>query len=134
MVNITRFKADKHMEALKDMHKSHNYSFMSDISEDGLPKIGFIVYSNTEFQYIAAAFLRIVEGGYAQVDTIVSNPMLTADVRHEGINLLANKLIETAKELKLKAIYAFTVDKSIIVRAKKAGFSVIDHMIIARKF
>lgn len=119
------------MEVLQQMHKSHDFRFMDEISEDRIPKIGFITYSNTEYQYIAAGFLRIVEGGYAQIDTMVTNPSLEPYVRNEGLTLLIETLIQTAKDMKLKGIYALTVDKSVLLRAEETGFQVIDHKIVA---
>lgn len=133
MVNITRFKPKKHMEVLVDMHRSQEYKDMYAIGLETLPKIGFISFSNTEFQYIAAGFLRIVEGGFGQLDTFVTNPSLDSHVRDEGLNLLVETLINEAKTLKLKGIYAHTASINIIKRAEETGFHVINQSIIALK-
>lgn len=119
------------MEVVQDMHRAHDFKFMDEISEDRLPKIGFITYSNTEYQYIAAGFLRMVEGGFAQIDSLVTNPSLDPGIRNEGVALLVETLVKTAKDMKLKGIYAFTIDKGILMRAEATGFHVIDHKIVA---
>lgn len=131
MVNITKFKVSKHLEPLEMMHIAHEYKDMEAISQEVLPNIGYICYSNQEYQYVAAGFLRMVEGGYAQIDTLVTNPAIEPSIRHEAINLLVSTLIQRAKELKLKGIYALTLQKDIIERAEATGFRVIDHKVVA---
>lgn len=116
------------------MHKSQDFPSMWSINQETLPAIGFIVYSNSEYQYICAGFLRLVEGGFAQIDTLVTNPDIDSYIRHEGINLLVNKLLETAKSLKLKGIYAHTNSQNIIKRAVDTGFHVVNQSIIALPF
>lgn len=99
-----------------------------------VPEIGFIAYSNTEFKYVAAGFLRMVEGGYAQIDTLVTNPSLDPEVRSKGIDLVVEKLINTAKDMKLEGIYALTLHKNIISRAEAIGFRITDYKVVALKF
>lgn len=129
LVNITRVKG-KHIDAIRDMHLSRNYDSMHSITMEELPKIGFISYSNSEYQYVAAGFLRMVEGGYAQIDSLVSNEKLSPELRHEGLKLVVDSLIETAKSLKLKGIYALTLHSDILERAVVTGFRVLDHKVI----
>ena len=125
MVNLTTFKK-KHIKVLNEMRKAYN---LQEIGND-LPKIGFIAFSNSEYQYVAIGFLRMVEGNLAQMDGFITNPELSGDIRNEGINLIVKSLIEKAKSLKLKAIYAFTVDESILMRAEDTGFTVKDYKVI----
>lgn len=82
-------------------------------------------------QPIAAGFLRRVEGGYAQMDTLVSNMHFGSIVRHEGITKVVNNLIEDAKVLKLEGVIAFTSDSGILKRAKELGFYALDQSLIA---
>ena len=71
---------------------------------------------------IAAGFLRRVEGGYAQLDTLTSNKHLGSIVRHQGITIIVNTLIQYAKDLQLRGIIAFNSDCSILRRSEELGF------------
>lgn len=94
-----------------------------------LPKIGYMALMNGH--PIAAGFLRRVEGGYAQIDTLTSNKQFGSIVRHEGIKLIVDTLVNDAKDLKLKGIIAFTKDAGIIKRAEDIGFHVVEQSLIA---
>jgi len=93
-----------------------------------LPKIGYIALLNK--QPIAAGFLRRVEGGYAQMDTLVSNPYFGSQIRNIGISKVVDWLMKDAKELGLTGILAFTSEQSILDRAKDKGFTTFDHKVI----
>ena len=93
-----------------------------------LPKIGYMALLNN--QPIAAGFLRRVEGGYAQMDTLVSNPYFGSQIRNMGISKVVDCLMNDAKELRLTGILAFTIEQSIIDRAKDKGFTSFDHKLI----
>lgn len=111
------------------MLEDRKYEQIGTIKMSTLPKIGYIAMLND--QPIAAGFLRRVEGGYAQIDTLVSNTYFGSQIRHEGINKVVGSLIEDAKILKLEGIIAFTGDSGILKRAKELGFKVIDQTLIA---
>jgi hypothetical protein len=130
LVNITTFKPKKHFEVLLDMHLAQGSKTYDILDLNTLPRIGYIVYSDTEYHYVAAGFLRMVEGGFAQIDTLVTNPNITGDVRNEGLTLLVDTLIKTAKDMELKGIYSMTTNGSIIDRALKLGFFVSNHVVI----
>lgn len=131
MVNITPFKPKKHFEVLLDMHLAQHSKSYGSISRETLPEIGYIVYSDTEYHYVAAGFLRMVEGGFCQIDTMVTNPNLTGDVRNEGLILLVDTMIQKAKDLGLLGIVSYTTDNSVISRALGLGFKLVDHKVIA---
>ncbi len=82
---------------------------------------------------IAAGFLRRVEGGYAQIDTLTSNKHFGSIVRHEGIKLVVDSLISDAKTLKLHGILAFSTDDGILNRAEQLGFKSQPHSLICLK-
>ena len=105
------------------MLKNQQYMGISNIEMKTLPKIGYICLLND--QPIAAGFLRRVEGGFAQIDTLASNPHFGSQIRHEGISLVVSTLIEEAKRLKLNGILSLTNDSGILERAKSIGFHVI---------
>ena len=108
----------------------HKCEWMSAVSYKTLPKIGYIAMIGT--QPVAAGFLRRVEGGYAQLDTFVTNPWFGSQVRHEGIELVVDALLGEAKELNLLGIIAITKDSGILSRAKERGFVVVEQSIISK--
>lgn len=113
---------------LIEMHKDREYLHMNYITMKSLPKIGYIAVMNK--QPIAAGFLRRVEGGYAQLDTLVSNPYFGSQIRHVGIKLVVDSLLAEAKDLKLLGIVSFSQDTGILSRAKALGFQVVDQTLI----
>lgn len=110
------------------MHWRHASPSAPFIIEDTLPKIGFIVSSET--QYIAAGFLRRLEGGFGQLDTFVTNPNASSEDRNEALNLLTERLINEAKLLELRGIYAISSDVSVLKRAVATGFQLLPQCIV----
>ena len=124
----------KMFESIVLMHKSQGYPDMQCITIDSLPALGTVAFDFKEDngKPVAAAFLRMVEGGYAQIDTLVSNAATPSEMRHEGISKCVDKLIQEAKNLKLHGILATTKDETTITRALSLGFHVVtDHKVIA---
>lgn len=118
---------------LLEMLKDQNYPDLEDISMRTLPKIGYIAMLDNV--PIATGFLRRVEGDVvAQIDGLTSNPYLGSIIRHNGINLVLKQLIEDAKELKLKGVYAFCVDPTMVNRAELLGFAKVAHTTLALPF
>ena len=131
-VRVYPFKF-KHLQMLLEMLKDQNYPDLEDISMRTLPKIGYIAMLDNV--PIATGFLRRVEGDVvAQIDGLTSNPYLGSIIRHNGISLVLKQLIEDAKELKLKGVYAFCIDKSAIKRAEDMGFRAVGHSTLALPF
>lgn len=93
-----------------------------------LPKIGYIALSNG--YPVAAGFLRRVEGGYGQIDTLTTNRLAHPTVRNDGINKVVDALIQDAKDLRLHGILAITASDSIVDRGLQRGFSLIPQQII----
>lgn len=127
MDNITVFPFKfRYLSDVIDLHKSQEAKDV--ISMRTLPKIGYIAFLGKE--PIAAGFLRRVEPCFAQIDTLVSNGHFGSKVRHEGIKLVVEELINEAKRLKMKGIIAHTADTGILERARSLGFRVIPQTII----
>lgn len=118
----------KHLELLYDMLEKRQYLNISLINMKTLPKIGYIALLN--HQPIAAGFLRRVEGGYAQIDCLTSNPYFGSQVRNEGISKVIDNIIEEAKVLGLHGILGFTEDFGVLQRAKSLGFQVVEQTLI----
>jgi hypothetical protein len=104
--------------------------FLGFVSYKTLPKIGYLAMLGKH--PVAAGFLRRVEGGYAQLDTFVSNRHFGSLVRHEGLSKVTEALINDAKDLKLLGILAITIDDGIIQRAKDQGFHVINQVLVGK--
>lgn len=115
---------------LLDMLESRQYMSLSEINMKTLPKLGYIALLNGK-QPVAAGFLRRVEGGYAQLDGLTSNPYFGSQIRHEGIKLVVDHLIDAAKQLKINGIMAFTADKGVLDRAAGLGFVKVEQQLIA---
>lgn len=111
------------------MLKDREYLGINTITMKNLPKIGYIALMNK--QPIAVGFLRKVEGGYAQIDTLVSNPYYGSIIRHEGIKKVTDALQEEAKLLKLHGIIAFTKDTGVLSRADAEGWHKVSETLIA---
>lgn len=127
-ISIVPFRY-KYLSSLLDLLNANNYLGISTVTMKTLPNIGYIALRNG--YPVAAGFLRRVEGGYAQLDTLTTNPIFGSIVRNEAIDLIVKMLITDAKDLKLHGIIAFTSYQSIIDRAKSIGFNELEHSLIA---
>lgn len=96
-----------------------------------LPEIGYQADLNGKM--VAVAFIRRCEGNIAILDSLCTNPIKSSQVRHEAIDLLVNKIIWKCEELKLKSLFAFTVNKGILERSEKHGFVESKHIVISRE-
>lgn len=117
------------MPMLLEMLESQKYPDLANICKKTLPKVGYIAFIDN--MPVAAGFLRRLEPCYAHLDTLCSNAYCGSLLRHEGIKLVVDSLIEDAKRLKLKGIVAFTKDVGTLERAKTLGFHVIPQTMIA---
>ncbi len=80
---------------------------------------------------LATAFLRMVEGGFAQLDGLCTNPAQPGEVRSQAIDKVVEHVISEAKSMGLKNIHAFSMDKNTLVRSLKHGFTATPHAMIA---
>ena len=95
-----------------------------------LPKIGYISYTETGTP-VAAGFLRKVEGGYGQIDTLVTNPNIPSEIRHKALTRVVDALIAAAKVEGLEGIISYTRDESVLKRAQTIGFRPCPHTVIS---
>lgn len=129
-ISIVPFRF-KYLKALQSILETNDYIGISDVNMKTLPKIGYIAMMGG--YPIAAGFLRRVEGGYAQLDTLTTNKTYGSLVRHQGIEGIVKTLIQDAKDLQLHGIVAFTSDYSVIKRSEDLGFQTLKHSLIALK-
>lgn len=127
MIEVQAFQ-ESYLDLLHGMLMSQEHS-THEITPESIPQIGYIAFEGSI--PVACGFLRKVEGGYAQIDGLTSNPDMPSEVRHKALSFIVDTLIQEAKHLKMIGIISFTKDYSIIKRAKDCGFQVLQHQVIA---
>lgn len=95
---------------------------------DEMPALGWIIYA--EGSPVATAFLRKVEGGFAQLDGLATNPHYPADGRDKALDELVTHVMSEAKRLKFKAVTATSRDKHTLLRSQRHGFTSTSHVYI----
>lgn len=128
MVKVVKFNKQKHTQMLIEMHELHSSPNAEPDCLLYLPKVGYVVLLGN--QPVAAGFLRRLEPCFGQFDTFVSNKLFGSQIRHQGLNLVIEMLLMSAKDLKLKGIIALSSDESILNRAQAMGFNVIKQSVI----
>lgn len=93
--------------------------------EDEMPKLGWLAID--EKRVVAMAFLRKVEGGYAILDGVITNPLIDGTVRHQALDALFAKAMEEGRKRGFKAILGTSTDVSTIMRSEKFGFEKLPH-------
>lgn len=125
MIKITKYDIT-HLDHINSLYASHS---LPPKSGECLPKLGYVAYQGDT--PIASGFLRMVEGGYCQIDSLVTNKDAASDLRHKALTLLVDTLVNEAKALNLKGIFATTVDNGTLARAISLGFRVLPYVSIA---
>ena len=126
MIFVAPYKHDTHYDLMVDGLQQRG-AYVT--PGDEVPKIGYVGFNGQKF--LAMAFLRRVEGGFGQLDGLVSNPEAPGSERHEGIDIVVENVLRTAKELGIKNITATSVDSSTLMRSNKHGFVKLPHTLIA---
>ena len=117
IMEIMRFDSQLHYDELISCLRARD---AYPTPKDELPTIGFVAFGGGKM--IATAFLRRVEGGFAQLDGLMTNPSASSQERHVALDLVVDKLIEHARGLKIKHLIAFSNDSSTLLRSKAHGF------------
>ncbi len=99
--------------------------------EDEVPQVGYVVYDD-EGEPAAMAFLRMVEGGFAQLDGLITNPEKAPAVRNSAVDLAVSNIVTEAKRMKLKRLIAFSADANTLVRSERHGFAKLLHTAIIK--
>jgi hypothetical protein len=120
-MQILPFEA-KHLASIGDALLEHGHPAPP---ADTYPAIGFVALHGELF--VAATFVRQVEGGYGQLDGIVTNPRALGALRHEAQDLLFQACIEAAKAKGIKGLMGYTVAKSTGERSIRHGFEKLPH-------
>lgn len=93
-----------------------------------LPEIGYITVDRN--RPIAAGFIRRMEGNFAMLDSLITDPLAVAELRSKAIDLVVTKLIKEAKLLEIKHFFAFSKDANTIERSLKHGFMKLPDTVI----
>jgi hypothetical protein len=131
VIEVSRYQQSD-FDTLIAMHESQNSNLALLLDSADLPQLGYIAYDSAT--PIAIGFLRMLEGGYAMIDTLVSNGDLSSDIRHEGMTALIDQLTGKARKLGLKGLISLTADYGVIKRAEAIGFQVINQTAIGLSF
>lgn len=121
MIYLMKFNKRLHRETVELWLELHGHPIPKASS---YPKIGFVAYNKQE--PIAAGFVRKVEGGYGQLDGLVSNPTAPGSYRHKAIDSVVTQLFKEAKKAGITQLISFTRDKSVLERSVKHGFIQMD--------
>lgn len=119
-MKIVKFDKTIHMDILVEWLVERN-SYVPRRKE--MPKIGFVVYDDKT--PVSIGCLRKIEGGFAFIDGLCTNPKCAPELRNIANDLIATKLMVTAKEMGLRAIVGYTMDPNTLERAKRHGYKVL---------
>lgn len=114
---IRPFEFSEHAGFINEWLLARN---MHEIDEDDVPKTGFIVFH--EKTPVCVAFLRICEGDMGFFEGLTTNPECHSLIRNIAIDIVTNQIIKKSKDLCMKRIFAWSVDKGTLLRSEKHGF------------
>lgn len=125
MSDIRRFNPDEDSKHIASWLRDRG---MSAEMSTNLPELGLIVYKTG--CPVVAGFLRKIEGGYAMLDSLITNPVVLPEIRDKMIDYLVKELISLAKSEGIKAITAASLDENTLLRSIRHGFVKQAHTVI----
>jgi len=84
-------------------------------------------------EIVAIAGLRLMEGDVCFIDSMASNQTFESTIRHEALDMLTNQLLDIAKTLGFKKIFATTKEDCIIKRAERHGFNLPKQKVLVKE-
>lgn len=93
-----------------------------------LPVNGFIARYRGE--PVAMGFIRLIEGGYGQIDSLITNSQFPSDIRDTVVDLLVSNLIKSSKSMGLRKLISYTLDSNTLARSYRHGFERSSHSVI----
>lgn len=124
-MEVLKIRLDAHLADILELLHARG-AYIPSLRE--FPEHGYIAYQNDE--PVAAAFLRRVEGGFGQIDGLVSSPEFSSEDRHLAIEAVVSAVIEEAKKLEIRQLISFSVDESTLMRSRKHGFKRMPHHLV----
>lgn len=125
-IEIIRFSYN-HIKLVQGWLQTHGKS--DNVTK--IPQIGYVATSSDG--PIAAGFLRDCDGVFGIIDGLVSNPKASSEARDQALDMITEKIIEQAKDMKLDGIVAWSNHKNTLLRASRHGFVATDHTFIVKK-
>lgn len=116
-MKTVKFEHYKHLSITLEWLKIRD-TYIPEASE--FPAIGYITY--LEDVPVAVAFLRKVEGGFAQLDGLCTNPAVESTIRDKALDIVVTTILLAARDHGFKNVIAFTKDKNTRLRSQKHGF------------
>ncbi len=127
-MEIVDYNPTTMLQDLIYLHRTQNIEDTSFLTPDTIPTAGYVAYLDNK--PIAAGFLRRIEGGFAQLDTLVSNKDYPPHIRHEALDSIVHTLLSTGKALGIKGIISLSVDEGIVKRAISLGFAATPQFVL----
>lgn len=87
---------------------------------EDLPNNGILVFQDDIL--IAAGFIRLIEGSSAMLDSYITNPNMSPELRNEALDKVTECLISQSKDLGISKLLSFTIEQTIVNRAIRHGF------------
>jgi hypothetical protein len=125
-VKVIKFNKNRHFASLVECLVARN-AYIPTLAE--MPKVGYVTID--QGMMVAAVFLRQVEGGFGQIDSLVSNPHSSPTERHTAIDLAVSALLVKAGDLNITKILFTSDDAGTIMRSQKYGFKKLPLALLA---
>ena len=126
MITVSQYNHSEHFVYLQALHDSWGAFFGE--TEETLPKLGYIASEGSIV--VAICFLRKMEGGFAMIDTLVSNKDLASEFRHLGVQAVVDAVIAAARNQGIKGLICLTSDEGVFKRAMGMGFTSLNKVSI----
>lgn len=127
------------MEILKYNKKLHEAELKQLLIAHGLdesnllkvPKNGTIC--RYESKLVAAGFIRLMENNMGMLDSYITNPEFSSELRNQALDFITTSLICQAKHLEIQELMAISAHDSIINRSLNHSFKPVDFKFSIRK-
>lgn len=94
---------------------------------DHMPFITYVIPG------VCVGALRHMEGDYCLMDSVVTNPYVSAATRDKALDIMFEKLITVATESQYKCIMGITTIESMHMRAIAHGFSTVRAKVLSKE-
>lgn len=125
-IKVIEFDLNTHLSLVNEWRLAYNLRLLS---EDETAKLGYI--ATISGRPVAAVFLRMVEGGYGQIDGLIRDPKANRQKASDGLDRAVSRAIQKARELSLKGLMAYTMDNRTLERSYRHGWVKLDQTLIA---
>lgn len=121
---VIPYNPEAHKDEIIGLLQSHG---MHPGLTNDLPMVGLVAIH--ENKYIAAGFIRQIEGSYGMLDSYITSRDASAELRDKALDMITYKLIKIARQGGATKLLVFSGVENIITRAEKHGAFQIDHKV-----